>query len=274
MERHATIAATAALTATARGTRGEPMAGSRPRSHESHWRIHPLTHAGATESWLGATKKQFPPTTRQTIPPRPRAGDALCERWIKGEGQRSATPSLARTPDSLTRPVYALPERVSNALNALITQEANSQKRDLMARIALSPPGRFGPRTVILPAAAPANGRPFLRAPLQERALRSGGWRPASVIRDIRDRGGVQQRPAEHGFLDPAFEESVSRSRARGNHAAAWEACKLTWVGINQSNMRTVRVTSPAFMARNASLTSSSLPVRETISSSLRRPCM
>src|SRR5271168_1806251 len=40
-----------------------------------------------------------------------------------------------------------------------------------------------------------------------------------------------------------------------------------------QLNIRTVRATSPAFIARNASLTSSSLPRRLIISSSLRRPC-
>ena len=39
-----------------------------------------------------------------------------------------------------------------------------------------------------------------------------------------------------------------------------------------QSNISTVRATSPAFIARKASLTSSSLPRRVTISSSFRRP--
>src|SRR2546426_444421 len=39
-----------------------------------------------------------------------------------------------------------------------------------------------------------------------------------------------------------------------------------------QSNISTVRATSPAFMARKASLTSSSLPRRLTISSSFNRP--
>jgi membrane-bound lytic murein transglycosylase D len=39
-----------------------------------------------------------------------------------------------------------------------------------------------------------------------------------------------------------------------------------------QSNIRTVRATSPAFIARKASLTSSSLPRRVTISSSFKRP--
>ncbi len=40
----------------------------------------------------------------------------------------------------------------------------------------------------------------------------------------------------------------------------------------SQSNISTVRATSPAFIARNASFTSSSLPRRVIISSSLRRP--
>ena len=39
------------------------------------------------------------------------------------------------------------------------------------------------------------------------------------------------------------------------------------------SNIRTVRATSPAFIARKASLTSSSLPRRLIMSSRLRRPC-
>ena len=41
---------------------------------------------------------------------------------------------------------------------------------------------------------------------------------------------------------------------------------------LRQSNISTVRATSPAFIARNASLTSSSLPRRLTISSSFSRP--
>ena len=82
-----------------------------------------------------------------------------------------------------------------------------------MARIALSPPGRFGPRTVILPAAAPANGRPFLRAPLQERALRSGGWRPASFIWTSGTAEASNSGPLSTASL---FQRSKRASPARG----------------------------------------------------------
>jgi hypothetical protein len=49
--------------------------------------------------------------------------------------------------------------------------------------------------------------------------------------------------------------------------------CLMRFCGVGYSNIRTVRATSPAFIARNASLTSSSLPRRVIMSSRSRRPC-
>jgi plasmid stabilization system protein ParE len=58
--------------------------------------------------------------------------------------------------------------------------------------------------------------------------------------------------------------------RQRGRGVGEGEGHSLA--DRDQSNVRTVRATSPAFMARNASLMSSSRPRRVTISSSKSRP--
>jgi len=76
-----------------------------------------------------------------------------------------------------------------------------------------------------------------------------------------------------HSAVRRAFypdEGEPSRRRARGTRRVSRRGLCTELVG--QSNVSTVRATSPAFIARKASLMSSSRPRRVTISSSSSRP--
>jgi len=77
------------------------------------------------------------------------------------------------------------------------------------------------------------------------------------------------------GTADPARQrahEHLAGSRLRHRDVGHHQRSIAHDGRAHQSNISTVRATSPAFIARNASFTSSSLPRRLTISSSLSRP--
>jgi hypothetical protein len=61
-------------------------------------------------------------------------------------------------------------------------------------------------------------------------------------------------------------------SRFRGNDGHRTETCSFSSFGHTQSKVSTVRATSPAFIARNASLMSPSRPRLVTMASRSRRP--
>ena len=66
---------------------------------------------------------------------------------------------------------------------------------------------------------------------------------------------------------------AVNIEDATGFNTAVAEFVEPFRLNVAQSNVSTVRATSPSFIARNASFTSSSLPLRVIISSSFNRPC-
>ena len=92
-----------------------------------------------------------------------------------------------------------------------------------------------------------------------------------------------------HYYIRHKFEIGTARSSSPGKgldghsgcgydsviavHSIMFCAMVSTAAPSFQSNISTVRATSPAFIARNASLTSVSRPRWLTISSSISRPC-
>ena len=92
---------------------------------------------------------------------------------------------------------------------------------------------------------------------------------------------GVATGRFDADYLRPGLGEEqagVGDGAAAGDldDADAFEGARSGRVGhayASSSNIKTLRATSPAFIARNASLMSSSRPRRVIISSSSSRPC-